>query len=163
MPKPFRVPRTTSMWVVGLHQIIRQHFDLKVTKHEHWEFEQVADFEICGRPGKCTLHGINSDIEFEESMFLPCYEFHTQVYLGVGDMLVRGKKYQLRVHIDHTHWDVGGDMDTIQIWIQDHEGNILRGVFMLMTGTGEPFDAEQDCPERPPSKIDFWQEAVPTA
>lgn len=150
------------MWVVGLHRIIREHFDLKVSVHEHWEFEQVADYEICGRPGKCTLHGVQADCSPQEA-FLQCYEFHNQIYLGVGDLHAQGVKYQLRVRIEHTRWDIGGDLDTIQIWIQDEDGVIRRGVFMLMPVRGEPIDAERECPERPPSKIDFWREAAPAA
>lgn len=149
------------MFINGLGQVIRAHFGLKVTKHECWTFEHVANYEICGNPGNCVIHDAPWVEHQDSSCISPCYEYRNKIYLGVGEVTIRGgQRYMLRTRIEHTYWDLSGELYIASVWASKPDGELLRGQFGLFED-GTAYVSDQECPLRPPSKIDFWRESVP--
>lgn len=69
------------------------------------------------------------------------------------------RKVQLRVVIDYTHWDVGGDNYDVRIWTRDKEGKINKGVFGILDD-GTPYATERPISDYPPQKIALWKETA---
>ena len=169
--KTIRIPRTTARFVTGLAGILRDQLGLRVTEHEHWTFEQVADWEECGAKGKCSQHGYSeryqADLDkrgLQEGTFNPvgngpCYQYDISVYLATGQARVDGKKVELRAHIKETHSDTLGDLCRVRIWVQNDGGEIQKGVYSLRED-GRPYLTEELIPDYPPNRIVFWREEV---
>lgn len=168
MGKTFiRVPRTTSMFVTALGRILRERFGLQITQHEHWTFEHVGEWTVCGSPGECYRHdtsrkfldeeGEVSPLSIEE-YFYDCYEYTLNAYLGVGQAKVRGKQVELRVRIEQSHSDALGELFTMRVWVQDHEGTVTKGEFGLFEN-GAPYPTDKSMPDLPPDRIAFWRRA----
>jgi hypothetical protein len=185
--KTIRIPRTTALFVTGLSRILREEFGFKITEHEHWTFRQVGQWETCGSPGACPVHGISKEAyevadrsayeaypddeharwHHAEMFYVPCYEFKNGAYIGIGQsqavVVGRGRfKLDLRVRIEQSCWTAmpsNGDMTYIvQVWVRDEDGNIQNGEFGLHDD-GQPYRTENELPDNPPRKIAFWRSA----
>lgn len=169
-----RVPRTTAMFVTGLGRILREHFGLSITEHEHWTFEHVAQWLKCGSPGECSVHGMSDKFRAQlikqegpgpwfdyDHSYVPCH-YHLAAYIGTGQVEVRHQKVDLRVRIEQSRVDYLPPDEcvfVVHIWIRDAAGNITKGAFGLLDD-GRPYVADDEVvPDQPPRRLAFWRQA----
>ncbi len=153
------------MFVSNLARILREHFYLRVNKHEHWTFFKVAEWEVCTSPGECHTHGMSEEFEArmeanpsDQSLWwADCqYPYKIQVYLGQASLWADGKAVEVRVRIEATHNDAMGDMFTAQVWVKPKNEPILNAHFYLYNND-QPCTTDEDVPAYPPDRIAFWR------
>lgn len=183
MGKTIRIPRTTAMFVTGLGRILREEFGFKIVEHEHWTFKHVGDWETCGSPGACPIHGVSSENYARatrsaeeaypndwhaqwmsaENSFIPCYAFRMNAYIGTGQARRAGlgspvgrPKLDLRVRIEQNYWEIGQTTYILQVWVREEDGTIHKGEFGLLDD-GRSYRTDKQPPDSPPRKIAFWR------
>ena len=153
--KKVRVPRTTAQLVVGLARILREQMGLVITKHEHWELERVADWTT----GEDEITG--------------CHSWEHDCHLAVGDAEIRQTdgatlskgKLRIRARIQKNDWVELGYPDNfywwIDIWVLMPDGTIMKGRYDFWNDSHAIYlNEDTEIPDRPPSKIDFWQKTA---
>lgn len=170
--RTIRIPRTTAMFVTSLWRILRCHFGLPITQHEHWTFELDEEWSECGStPGECLKHGMSPkfrthlietgeiDSWLEAAALNPCpYQWHFSRYLGFGQAQVVGQTVDLRVHIQQSRieYDPLDALDfVVTLWVRDATGYIVKGVFGFFND-GRPYVVDSvDVPDRPTGRLAF--------
>lgn len=172
--KTIRVPRTTAMFITGLAHVLRTHFGMDVTEHEHWTFEQVGQWVECFYPGECGDHGVSKKArakrlkeegpgpwpDYDRSYFGPCLSpYVMSSYTGIGQVKIGYRNIvELRTVIEKTEQSHFGDNYIAQVWARYPDGTIKRGTFMLLdNGQSATFDVEGKTRENPPNRLAFWR------
>ncbi len=157
-----RVPRTTALFINGLGRILRDELGYPVFIEESWTFEHTAQWEECGRKSQCSLHNNTEqciDHDYEKCQcFMPCYEYRHDVYMGEGFFFATGHRVEVRCRISLTHWDAGGDLIDIELWVQDKDGPVQSKLFSIGFDGRPRAEAEKPTLAFPPNRFAFWKD-----
>ncbi len=140
----FRVARTAAQFTTMLGRILREELKLKITEHEQWEFEHVADWEkkVLGEPWRT--------------------EFEMSRYWGIGAFSTRRdgpiEKTKVRVMIEKQCWTALGYKDhfpfIVHIWIRFQDGTTLIKSYVAWNDSEMLYTAEGKAP-RLPRRMEF--------
>lgn len=156
-----RVPRTTAAFIIGLGRILREELGYPAYIEECWTFEHTAQWEACGRRGRCTIHGTDQCDEtghYDECQCsLPCYEYRHDIYMGKGFFHSKGR-VEVCCRISVTHWDAGGDLIDVELWLQDERSPVRALRFSVRSSGNFWADTKKSPAPLPPNRFAFWKD-----